>query len=123
MIRNVLFVDDDREMLQALKEGLEKYRETFNVVLAEDGFDAVSKLKKNQISLVVTDLKMPNMDGFEFAAKVKGDNRFSHLKIIALTSLAGDEDRTKGALMGIDDYQIKLDREKLIESLKNILAG
>ena len=49
MIRKVLFVDDDLEMLQALQEGLEKYRETFTAVLAKDGLDAVEALKKQSI--------------------------------------------------------------------------
>ena len=89
MIRNVLFVDDDREMLQALKEGLEKYRETFTVVLAEDGFDAVSKLKKNSISLVVTDLKMPNMDGFSLLAHIM--ETYPEIPVVIITGYSTSE--------------------------------
>jgi len=89
MIRNVLFVDDDREMLQALKEGLEKYRETFNVVLAEDGFDAVNKLKKNSISLVVTDLKMPNMDGFSLLAHIM--EKYPEIPVVIITGYSTSE--------------------------------
>lgn len=70
MIRKVLFVDDDLEMLQALKEGLGKYRETFTVKLAKDGLGALDQLQKHLISLVVTDLKMPRMDGFNLLAKI-----------------------------------------------------
>ncbi len=64
MVKNVLIVDDDQEMLLALKNGFVKYKETFSVLIAEDGLTAVEKLKKNTVSLVVTDLKMPRMDGF-----------------------------------------------------------
>lgn len=64
MVKNVLIVDDDQEMLLALKNGFVKYKETFSVLIAEDGLSAVEKLKKHTISLVVTDLKMPRMDGF-----------------------------------------------------------
>jgi len=70
MIKNVLLVDDDREMLLALKEGLEKYRDSFAVLLAHDGMAAIESLKKNSISLVVTDLKMPRMDGFGLLAHI-----------------------------------------------------
>ncbi|MGD8882966.1 MAG: response regulator [Desulfobacterales bacterium] len=70
MIKNVLLVDDDTEMLHALKEGFKKYQESFAVVLAEDGLQAVERLKRNLISLVVTDLKMPHMDGFELLAHI-----------------------------------------------------
>ena len=70
MIKNVLLVDDDTEMLHALKEGFKKYKESFAVVLAEDGLQALERLKSNLISLVVTDLKMPHMDGFELLAHI-----------------------------------------------------
>lgn len=89
MIRNVLFVDDDQEMLQALKEGLEKYKETFTVVLAEDGSDAVNKLKKNTISLVVTDLKMPNMDGFSLLAHIM--EKYPEIPVIIITGYSTSE--------------------------------
>ncbi|MCJ7774264.1 MAG: response regulator, partial [Desulfobacterales bacterium] len=63
MIKNVLIVDDDQEMLLAFKDGLGKYHETFSLMLAEDGMKAVDILNSKTISLVVTDLKMPGMDG------------------------------------------------------------
>ena len=89
MIRNVLFVDDDQEMLQALKEGLEKYQETFTAVLAEDGSDAVNKLKQNTISLVVTDLKMPNMDGFSLLAHIM--EKYPDIPVIIITGYSTSE--------------------------------
>jgi len=89
MIRKVLFVDDDQEMLQALKEGLEKYRETFTAVLAEDGNDAVRQLKKNAISLVVTDLKMPNMDGFSLLAHIM--EKYPEIPVIIITGYSTSE--------------------------------
>ena len=70
MIKNVLLVDDDYEMLLALKKGFKKYRESFKVFLSSDGLQAVENLKKTAISLVVTDLKMPRMDGFELLAHI-----------------------------------------------------
>lgn len=89
MIRSVLFVDDDQEMLQALREGLEKYQETFSVVLAEDGIDAVDKLKSHQISLVVTDLKMPKMDGFSLLAHVM--EKYPDIPVIIITGYSTSE--------------------------------
>ena len=64
MLKNVLIVDDDQEMLLSLKNGLKKYGDSFSVLTAKDGLDALAQLKKNIVSLVVTDLKMPRMDGF-----------------------------------------------------------
>jgi CheY-like chemotaxis protein len=83
MIKNVLLVDDDQEMLHALKEGLGKYQETFAVWLALDGFEAVAHLRKNLISLVVTDLKMPRMDGFELLAHIM--EQYPDVPVIIIT--------------------------------------
>ncbi len=89
MIRKVLFVDDDLEMLQALQEGLEKYRETFTTVLAKDGLDAVKELGKHTISLVVTDLKMPRMDGFSLLAKIM--ENYPDIPVIIITGYSTPE--------------------------------
>lgn len=89
MIRNVLFVDDDQEMLQALNEGLEKYRDTFQVRLASDGVDAVNQLKQHAVSLIVTDLKMPGMDGFSLLAHVM--ENYPDIPVIIITGYSTSE--------------------------------
>jgi two-component system, chemotaxis family, sensor kinase CheA len=91
----------------------------YDVVACEDGLVAWNALqgREKHIDLVVTDLEMPNMNGFELARRIRDDPEFTHLPIIALTSLAGEEDIRRGKESGIDDYQIKLDREKLLESV------
>ena len=68
-----------------------------------------------EFDIVVTDIEMPNMNGFEFAERVK-QSQWSHLPVIALTSLAGSADVQRGMDVGIDDYQIKMDRDKLLNS-------
>ncbi|MCP4719456.1 MAG: response regulator, partial [Desulfobacteraceae bacterium] len=73
------------------------------------------------IDLVLTDLEMPNMDGFEFTKRIKNDPKYSHLTVIALTSLASEAHIEKGKTVGIDDYQIKLDREKLMKTVRKHL--
>lgn len=84
MVKNVLVVDDDQELLLSLSEGLEKYAETFSVLLAGDGRVAVEKLKENTISLVVTDLKMPNMDGFGLLAHIM--EQYPEIPVIIITA-------------------------------------
>lgn len=83
MIKNVLLVDDDQEMLQALKEGLAKYQDSFAVLLAADGLEASERLRKNLVSLVVTDLKMPKMDGFELLAHIM--EQYPDVPVIIIT--------------------------------------
>jgi CheY-like chemotaxis protein len=84
MVKNVLVVDDDQELLLSLMEGLDRYGETFSVLLAGDGQEAVEKLKENTISLVVTDLKMPNMDGFALLAHIM--EQYPEIPVIIITA-------------------------------------
>jgi two-component system chemotaxis sensor kinase CheA len=91
----------------------------YKVFAAEDGLAAWELLqdKEKEIDLVVTDIEMPRLDGFGLAQNIRGDLRFSHLPIIAVTSLAGEDDAARGKEAGINDYQVKLDREQLLESI------
>ncbi len=88
----------------------------YEVIEAEDGQIAWDLLQEHadEITLLVTDIEMPNMDGFELSKKIKGDPRYSSLPIIALTTLAAEEDIAKGKAVGIDEYHIKLDKERLM---------
>ncbi len=118
----ILIAEDSnffRDQVKGFIEG-----EGYTVIEAEDGLVAWNLLEKHgdTISLVVTDLEMPNLDGLGLAKKIKSDERYRHLPIIALTTLAEDDDIAKGREMGIDDYQIKLDREKLMESIDRFMG-
>jgi two-component system chemotaxis sensor kinase CheA len=117
----ILFAEDSSFFRSQVKGSMEK--EGFKVIEAEDGVIAWELLEKNadKITMVVTDIEMPNMDGFAFTKKIKSSPIFSHLPVIALTTLAGEEDIAKGKKVGIDDYQIKLDREKLMRSIHGFL--
>lgn len=84
MTKNLLIVDDEKDMLLSLKEGLETYGEIFSVLLAEDGEKAVDKLKENAISLVVTDLRMPRMDGFSLLIHIM--THYPDIPVIIMTA-------------------------------------
>lgn len=83
MIRTVLLVDDDREMLLSLKEGFGRYADSMSVKIAGDGLEALDVLKGQDVSLVVTDLKMPRMDGFELLATIMGS--YPDIPVIIIT--------------------------------------
>ncbi|MDP3480029.1 MAG: hypothetical protein Q8R88_09670, partial [Desulfoprunum sp.] len=63
----------------------------------------------------------PNMNGFQLAQTIRSDSRFSKLPIIALTTLAGEDDIAKGKAVGIDEYHIKLDKENLMASVHSYM--
>jgi CheY-like chemotaxis protein len=69
-MKTVLLVDDDREMLVTLQQGLSRCAESFEVCIAADGIEALDCLQSQEISLVVTDLRMPRMDGFGLLAAI-----------------------------------------------------
>lgn len=119
----ILFAEDSAFFRNQVKGFLNE--DGYDVLVAEDGVEAFALLEKHasDIALILTDLEMPNMDGFELTQKIKSDPRFSHLTVIALTSLAGEEDMIRGRAAGIDDYQIKLDREKLLISIRDTIAS
>ncbi|OGQ98278.1 MAG: hybrid sensor histidine kinase/response regulator [Deltaproteobacteria bacterium RIFOXYD12_FULL_57_12] len=89
----------------------------YQVLEAIDGQIAWELLQKNvqEVRLVLTDVEMPNMDGLGLTAKIRADKRCSRLPIIALTTLASEEDIARGREIGVDEYLIKLDRESLLE--------
>jgi len=117
----LLLVEDAAFFREQVKAVLED--EGFNVITAEDGVVAWDLLQAHdeEISIVVTDIEMPNMNGFELTQKIKKDSRFSSLPVIAVTSLSEERHRIEGRKVGIDDYQLKLDRQKLIDSIKRFL--
>jgi CheY-like chemotaxis protein len=89
MIKNVLLVDDDRAMLLALQEGFARYSDSFSVLLAGDGIEALEYLKRQPVSLVVTDLKMPRVDGFELLATIMAT--FPDIPVIIITGYSTPE--------------------------------
>ena len=89
MTKRVLIVDDDVEMLVSLKEGLSRYEETFSVLTALDGSMAVQELRRIPVSLVVTDLKMPNLDGFSLLAHIM--EHYPEIPVLIITGYSTPE--------------------------------
>ncbi|MFT5698055.1 MAG: two-component system chemotaxis sensor kinase CheA [Desulforhopalus sp.] len=95
----------------------------YNVIEAEDGLEGWNKLEEHseEITLLVTDIEMPNMNGFELTQRIRADKRYSSLPVIALTTLASAEDVAKGKAVGINEYHIKLDKERLMVSVHDYI--
>jgi two-component system chemotaxis sensor kinase CheA len=93
------------------------------VVGFEDGQLAWDYLtdEEHEVRLIVTDIEMPNMNGFELCRKIKQHEDLSKLPVIALTSLTSEADVKRGRDAGMDDYQVKLDREKIMAVVNRLL--
>lgn len=77
------------------------------VILAEDGFDALAKIADHQPDVIFVDIMMPRLDGYQTCALIKKNNRFSSTPVIMLSSKDGLFDRARGRLVGSDEYLTK----------------
>jgi len=93
----------------------------YDVVVAEDGRQGWEKFKQEEIDLVITDIEMPHMDGLELTRKIRSHEVNSDVPVIAVTSLTGDSHRQRGLEAGINDYQMKLDRERVLSSVHELM--
>ncbi len=94
----------------------------YEVETACDGEEAWEKLQKESFDALITDIEMPRLNGLELAKRIRADARLAELPIMALTSLSSEEDRRRGMEAGIDEYQVKLERSKVLEALANLLS-
>jgi two-component system chemotaxis sensor kinase CheA len=72
---------------------------------------------------VVTDIEMPVMNGLEFCRQIKADPALMHLPVIALTTLADEDDVAAGQAAGVSAYEVKLDKDKLLRSIRQHLLA
>ncbi|MEW6365524.1 MAG: response regulator [Acidobacteriota bacterium] len=120
--RRVLIVDDENSFLLSLSEGLARYAERFEVVTAENGDRALSILNSTSIDLVVTDLKMPVLNGFELLAHLRKEH--PRTPAIVMTAFGGPELEAKLMKSGIIQYVEKpVDFQELADRILETLEG
>ena len=97
----------------------------YRVLAAADGQAAWEILDGNAaaISLLATDVEMPRLDGLSLTRRIRADARFASLPIIALSSLAGEDEIAHGLASGVTEYQVKLDRDQLVASIQRAVGA
>jgi two-component system chemotaxis sensor kinase CheA len=117
----VLLVDDSaffRNMLSPVLKAA-----GYRVVTAPTAADALSLMKEGHgFDVILTDIEMPDMDGFAFAEAVRGDSRLARVPIIGLSAMATPEVIERGRQVGLHDFIAKFDRPGLIAALKEQTA-
>jgi chemosensory pili system protein ChpA (sensor histidine kinase/response regulator) len=115
-----MVVDDSITVRRVMERFLQ--RNGMRVVTAKDGIDAVSVLQDHKPDIILLDIEMPRMDGYEFASHVRNDERFSDVPIIMITSRVGDKHRARAIEVGVNDYLGKPYQEShLLEAIQRLL--
>jgi two-component system chemotaxis response regulator CheY len=121
MKKNILIIDDSESIREVIASGLEM--SGYNVIKGINGADGLTLLKENEnISLVITDLNMPIMDGISFLKEVRSDENYKYLPIIILTTESQESKKQEARIAGATGWIIKpFSREKLIAVIKKII--
>ena len=118
----VLVVDDEINIVRLIQVNLERHG--YTVETAYNGAEALAKIKENRPDLLVSDVMMPEMDGFELLANVRRDPMLMDLPVIMLTAKAQDKDVMEGYKTGADMYLTKpFNPAELIAFAKRILSS
>lgn len=117
---SVLLVEDNEDFRFYLKDNL---NDTFHIIEAANGREGWQKTLALHPNLVVSDISMPEMNGIDLCRKIRNDKRTSHIPVVLLTAVTGDEQQLQGLETGANDYLTKpFNFEILSSKLRNILA-
>jgi signal transduction histidine kinase/DNA-binding response OmpR family regulator len=115
----ILVVEDNNDVSEYLTKILKDH---FSVMVAANGQEALNQLEKQKPDLVLTDVMMPIMDGWELIENIKNTPRFSQIPVIVLTAVADSDEKVKGLRMGVDDYILKpFESEELMIRISNLV--
>ncbi|MFT3817708.1 MAG: response regulator [Rubrivivax sp.] len=113
----VLVIDDSNTIRRSAEIFLRQGGH--EVVLAEDGFDALSKVNDHDPQLIFCDILMPRLDGYQTCAIIKRNPRFAHVPVIMLSSKDGLFDKARGRMVGSEDYLTKpFTKEQLLRAVE-----
>ena len=116
----ILYVEDNEDNIYMLTRRLKK--KGFEIVIANDGKEGVSKAKTEKPDLILMDLSLPELDGWEATRLIKADQQTSQIPVIALSAHAMKEDMDKALEAGCDDYDTKpVDIKRLLEKISKFL--
>lgn len=118
---SVLVAEDEKFMSNILRVRLEEAG--FKVSVANDGLEAWKMLDEVQPQVVLLDLIMPNLDGFDFLTKLRAEDKYQQIKVIVTSNLGQDDDRERVLKLGANDYLVKaeVDVDQIVERIKSLI--
>ena len=121
--RTVLLVDDNEQNLELLEVYMEDLPEV-RVVTARNGLEAMAKVAEESPELILLDIMMPKMSGFEVCKRIKGDPKTRDIIVVMVTALNETSDIERAAECGTDDYISKpVERKAVVGLVRNLLAA
>jgi len=123
MLKKILIIEDEEFLYEMYKMKLE--REGYQVVVASDGLEGVKSAKKVKPDLILLDLVLPGMDGYQVLQNIRADRQTKDIKIYILSNLGQNEEIKLGLETGADGYLIKanITPSQLVENIEKIFAG
>jgi CheY-like chemotaxis protein len=120
-MKKILLVEDDPFLIDLYTTKLEQ--EGFSVEVSNDGEDCFKKIKENIPDLVLLDIVLPNVDGWEILQKIRNDEKFKDLKIVILSNLSQKEEIEKGLKFNVEKYLVKAHYTptEVVEEVKKII--
>ncbi|MES2090559.1 MAG: response regulator [Pseudomonadota bacterium] len=120
-VKKILVIDDSNTIRRSaeifLKQG------GYEVLLAEDGFDALAKVNDHEPSIIFCDILMPRLDGYQTCAIIKRNPRFANTPVIMLSSKDGLFDKARGRMVGSQDYLTKpFTKDQLLQAVAQYCA-
>jgi len=116
----ILIIDDSPTIIDLLKTVLSS--NGHDVLTANDGVSGVNLAKEEMPDLIILDIMLPKMNGYEVCNLIKLDEKYKDIKILMLTAKAGAESKNIGMETGADDYITKdLDPDNILQTVKNLL--
>jgi len=118
----ILIADDIEENRELLKQILNEYH--IDTIEAKDGFEVLSKLQKHKVDMILLDILMPNLNGYETMEKINKDERYKDIPIVVVSANVFKEDREKAIALGAKDFLAKpVDDEALYQILQQLLTN
>lgn len=105
-MKTVLVIDDNPTIVELIKYAV-NLQGNYNVIVAYDGVQGLERIYADNPDCVIVDVKMPRMDGYQFARCIRGDSRTAHTPLIILSAMTREEDQMTGILSGADEYLTK----------------
>jgi len=105
MAKTILIIEDDKFLRELIAQKL--FKEGYNIIEAIDGEEGIKKVKEEKPDLVLLDLILPGIDGFEVLSQIKEDSSLAQIPVIILSNLGQKEDVEKGLKLGAIDFLIK----------------